>query len=82
MKYMASHQAHGEEHDGEQASLRLGLTGHTGDGLATGQAVTDGGANSAASQGQAAADHGAGQSSRPPPLWCLPLLLLLLCRFV
>src|ERR1017187_3955180 len=46
------HEVHGfnqadrQEHDGEQPALSLGLTGHPGDRLATGQAVTDGCARS------------------------------------
>ena len=43
-----------------QPALRLGLASHAGDGLAPGQAVTDGGADRAAAEGQTAADHGAG----------------------
>ena len=50
-----------QEHGRVEAALDLGLAGDAGDGLATGQAVTDGGADGPASERQAAADEGAGQ---------------------
>src|ERR1700722_10656696 len=54
------HQADGQEHDGEQPPLGLGLAGHAGDGLASGEAVADGRTDGAAAERQATPDHGAG----------------------
>ena len=81
MKYMASTRPDRQEHDGEQPALGLGLPGHAGDRLAPGQAVADGGADGAAAQDQAAADHGAGQLDRWSS-WVLPsdVLLCVWCR--
>ena len=50
-----------QEHGRVQPALDLGLTGDAGDGLATGQAVTDGGADGATAEGETAAGEGAGQ---------------------
>ena len=61
-------------------ALRLGLAGDAGDGLAPGQAVTDGGTDGAAAQGQATTDHGAGQLDRLV-LLCLPFVFSFGCRF-
>ncbi len=57
-------QADGEEHEGDEPSLRLGLAGDTLDGRATGEPVTDGCADRATAEGQPSADHGAGELNR------------------
>src|SRR3954463_3440721 len=57
-------QADRQEEQGLQAALRLRLTGDTGDELATGQTVTDRGADRAAAQGQTATDEAAGELDR------------------
>src|SRR5206468_6347375 len=54
-------QAHRQEEQRLQPALRLGLPCDAGDELTTGKPVTDGGADRATAEGQAAADETAGQ---------------------
>ena len=66
-------EADDDEHQGHQPTLGLGLTGDAGDRLATGEAVTNGCADGAAAEREAAADHCACELNRLPPC-CRPLL--------
>ena len=60
MKYTASTRPTVRKNRVCKLTLRLGLTGDALDQRATGQAVTDGGADGAAAEGDAATDEAAG----------------------
>src|ERR1700722_10089243 len=54
-------QTHDQEHGRVEPALHFRLPGDAGDGLASGQAVTDSGADGTAAEGEPAAREGAGQ---------------------
>ena len=70
MKYMASTSPTMMNMMVNKPALGFWLTGNTGDGLATGQAVADGGADSTAAEGKPATDHGAGKLYRLVEVIC------------
>src|SRR5215468_12369435 len=57
-------QADRQEEDAEQAALGLGLTGYAGDRRAAGEAVADGRADGAATEGETATDERTGELNR------------------